>query len=98
MVLRCCLIEKIQILSVVPTNFYRGYPPLTTAKPNAGGFFVLVKLIALSNFSRVNEMMRFKPALGLAASVTANGSVDRTKKKFCIFEKILTHGSNNYKS
>jgi len=86
MVLRCCLIEKIQILSVVPTNFYRGYPPLTTAKPNAGGFFGLLKSFALTNFIRVNEMMRLKPALGLAATVTANAKkIDQTKFDHLIF-------------
>jgi len=43
---------------------------LTTAKPNAGGFFGLLKYFAISNFIRVNEMMRFKPALGLAVTVS----------------------------
>jgi len=45
--------------------------PVTTAKPNAGSFFVLVKLFALTKFIRVKTMIRRKPALGLAATVTA---------------------------
>jgi len=43
---------------------------LTTAKPNAGSFFGLAKSLSLSKFIRVNEMTRFNPALGLAATVT----------------------------
>jgi len=45
---------------------------LTTAKPNAGSFFGLAKSLSLSKFIRVNEMTRFNPALGLAATVSAN--------------------------
>jgi len=55
--------------------------PVTTAKPNPGSFFVLVKSFSLIKFIRVKTMMRFKPALGLAATVSVHWKKDNDTDK-----------------